>query len=145
MFDRLLEYSGEVSKNENAAKEKSLRDAISRISFIEDASKALFEEKFKGNVPDSLFKKMLTDYEREITELNDKASDLQHHIQDNRNSRADIQRWLGILKECATIDRLDRATAYQLIDHVSVHEQCDECGIKLHNIQVKYNFVGCIS
>jgi len=145
LLDRLLEYSGETCRNENAAKEKSLRDATSRMSFIEDASKKLFEEKVIGNVPDSLFKKMFADYEREMTELNDRASELRRHIQDSRNNRADIQRWLSILKECATIDKLDRATAYQLIDHVTVHEQCDECGIRTHNVQVKYNFVGCIS
>jgi len=44
-----------------------------------------------------------------------------------------------------TIDRLDRATAFQLIDHVDVHEQTDETGHKSQSIQVKYNFVGCLS
>jgi hypothetical protein len=60
-----------------------------------------------GNVPDSLFKKMLADYEREITVLNEKAIELRRHLQDSGNSRADIQRWFNLLKECATIDRLD--------------------------------------
>jgi hypothetical protein len=145
LLDRLLEYSGETSKNENAAREKTLRDMVSRISFVEDASKSLFEEKVKGNVPDSLFKKMLADYEREITELQEKSSELRQYIQESRNSKADIEKWLGILKECATIDKLDRATAYQLIDRVLVNEQSDECGVRTHDIQVKYNFVGCIS
>ena len=96
-------------------------------------------------MPDNLFKKMFADYERENSELNDKAIDLRRHIQDNRNSRADIQRWLNVLKECATIKNLDRATAYQLIDHVAVHEQSDDCGIRTQTLQIKYNFVGCIS
>ena len=51
-------------------------------------------------------------------------------FQANRDSRADVQRWLDLVKECATIDKLDRATAFQLIDEVSVHEQTDECGIR---------------
>ena len=145
LFDRLLAYSGEACKNENAAMEKSLRDVDNRITFVETASKKLFEEKVIGNVPDSLFKKMFADYERELTELTEKAIELRQHIQESRNNRADIQRWLNILKECATIDRLDRATAYQLIDNVSVHEQFDECGIRTQSVDIKYNFVGCIS
>ena len=145
LLDRLFEYSGEACKNESAAREKSLRDAESRISFIEDAGKTLFEERLIGNVPDSLFKKMLVDYEREITELSEQAALLRRHIQESRNSRADIQKWLNLLKECATIDSLDRATAYQLIDHVAVHEQSDECGIRTQTVHIKYNFVGCLS
>ena len=145
LMDRLLVYSGETSKNENAAKEKSLRDAECRISFVEDAGKKLFEERVLGNVPESLFKKMLVDYEHEIMELSGKVVELRRQIQDSRNNRADIQNWLNVLKECATIDSLDRATAYQLIDHVDVHEQCDDCGISTQTLQIKYNFVGCIS
>ena len=46
-----------------------------------------------------------------------------------------------MMKEYATIDRLDRATAYQLISHVTVHEQRDEYGIPIQSIGI----VGCIS
>ncbi|MEA4895144.1 MAG: hypothetical protein VB064_07765 [Oscillospiraceae bacterium] len=42
-------------QDKKAAQEKALRDATNRISFIQDASKRLFEEKITGNVPDSLF------------------------------------------------------------------------------------------
>jgi DNA invertase Pin-like site-specific DNA recombinase len=128
LLDRLFEFSGEAFRNENAAKEKILRDADIRIAFVEDASKKLFEEKVRGNVPDSLFKKMLVDYEQEITELSEKVIELRRQLQDSRNSKADVQRWFNLLKECVTIDRLDRATAYQLIDHVAIHEQSDDCG-----------------
>ncbi|MDL2273914.1 recombinase family protein [Oscillospiraceae bacterium OttesenSCG-928-G22] len=145
LLGRLLAFSGEACKSESAAREKSLRDATSRISFIETATKQLFEEKVIGNVPDSLFKKMLADYEREIAELTETSIELRRHIQESRDNRADVKRWLSLMKECATIDKLDRATAYQLIDSVAVQELADECGIKTQTVQIKYNFVGCIS
>lgn len=66
LMERLLSFSGQERQNEKAAQEKALRDAKSRIAFIEDASKRLFEEKISGNVPESLFRKMLADYEREL-------------------------------------------------------------------------------
>ena len=145
LMDRLLAFSSEEHKNEYAAREKALRDTDNRILFIENASKKLFEERVADNVPDSLFKKMLAGYESEITALNEKAADLRRYIQDDRNSEADIQRWMNLIKECIAIDKLDRATAFQLIDNVTVHEQRDECGVRTQNIQVKYNFVGCLS
>jgi hypothetical protein len=145
LLDRLFEFSGEAYRNDNAAKEKIVHDADSRIQFIENASKKLFKEKITGNIPDSLFKKMLADYESEITDLNEKVAQLRRQLQESRDNRADIQRWLKLLKECVTIDKLDRATAFQLIDHVAVHEQSDECGIRTQSLKIKYNFVGCIS
>jgi hypothetical protein len=145
LFDRLLAFSGEACKNENTAKEKILRDAECRLSFVEDAGKKLFEERVSGNVPESLFKKMLVDYEKEIIVLSEKIAEVRRQLQDSRNNRADIQNWMNVLKECAAINSLDRATAYQLIDHVDVHETSDDCGIRTQTVQIKYNFVGCIS
>lgn len=145
LMDRLLSFTGRERQNEKAAQEKSLRDAKNRIAFIEDASKRLFEEKITGNVPESLFKKLFADYERELAELEDKYLYLQQNAQEAVNAEADVQNWMKLIKQCVSIDRLDRATAFRLIDQVSVHEQADERGRKSQSIQIKYNFVGCLS
>jgi hypothetical protein len=145
LLDRLLAYSGESFKNESAATEKTLRDTESRTAFIETAGKQLFEERVNGNVPDAMFKKMLADYQYEIETLTQKEVTLREQIQGSRNNQADAQRWMRLIRECSTIDKLDRATVYQLIDQVNVHEQSDECGIRTQTVQIKYNFVGCIS
>ena len=144
-MDKLLTFSGEACRNESVAIEKTLRDTESRISFIETAGKQLFEERVSGNVPDGLFKKMMADYQQEIEALNQKASELREQDQDSHNNRADAQRWVMLIRECSAINRLDRATVYQLVNQVSVHEQSDECGIRTQTVQIKYNFVGKIN
>ncbi|NLV20916.1 MAG: DUF4368 domain-containing protein [Syntrophomonadaceae bacterium] len=105
----------------------------------------MFEEKITGNVPDSLFKNMLSDYEREINALEEKTENIRRQLQDQESSEVNVQKWMGLIKDCVSIDRLDRATAFQLIDNVAVHEQMDKNGRKNQSIQVKYNFVGCLS
>lgn len=147
LMDRLLSFSGQERQNEKAAQGKALRerDATNRISFIEDASKLLFEEKIAGNVPESLFRKMLSDYESELSGLEAKAEDIRQNVQEEVNSESDVKTWIKLIKECVSINSLDRATAFQLIDHVDVHEQTDENGHKSQSIQVKYNFVGVLS
>jgi len=52
---------------------------------------------------------------------------------------------MELIKDCVSIDRLDRATAFQHIDNVAVREQTDKYGHKSQSIQVKYHFVGCLS
>lgn len=145
LIDRLLSFSGQEWRNEKAAQEKALRDATSRITFIEDASKRLFEEKIMGSVPDSLFRKMFSDYERELSELEAKVAELRQYTQKEESSESNVKIWMELIKECVSIDRLDRATAFQLIDNVAVHERTDGRGRKSQSIQVKYNFVGCVS
>lgn len=145
LYDRLLSFSGQEWENEKVAQEKTLRDATNRISFIQDASKRLFEEKITGNVPDILFKNMLSDYEKEINALEEKSENIRRQLQDQESSEVNVQKWMELIKDCVSIDRLDRATAFQLIDNVAVHEQTDERGHKSQSIQVKYNFVGCLS
>lgn len=144
LTQRLLSYSGQERQNEKNAQEKALRDTKSRMEFIEEASKRLFEEKISGNVPESLFRKMFADYERELTELESKYDDLRQRVQEANDTEADVQNWMKLIKQCVSINRLDRATAYRLIDQVAVHEQTDERGRKSQGIQVKYNFVGAL-
>ena len=145
MIDRLLSFSGQEANNKKAAKEKTLRDEESRIRFIEDASKQLFEEKIAGNVPDSLFKKMFADYEKELAVLEEHTADLRRNIQDETNSEVNAQKWIELASECISLDKLDRAMAFQLIDHVDVHEQADESGLSVQTIRIKYNFVGYLA
>ncbi len=52
---------------------------------------------------------------------------------------------MELIKSGVSIDRLDRATAFQLIDRIDVYEQKDENGRRAQNIQIKYNFVGVLS
>ena len=145
LLDRLMAFTNESSRNESAAIEATLRETKSRISFIEAAIKQLFEEKVSGNVSEAIFKKMMSGYQQEIEVLHQKSTELREKIQENRNNLADAQRWMKLIKECSTINRLDRATVYQLVDQVSVYEQSDKCDIRTQTVQIKYNFVGCVS
>jgi len=145
LLSRLLQFSEKERKNDIAAQAKVLSDTTKRMSFVEDASKRLFEERVTGSVPDSVFKKLMADYERELASLEEKATDIKKHIHEVESNEPNVKKWLATLKECVTIDKLDRATAYQLIDNIAIHEQSDECGVRTQTVQITYNFVGCIS
>jgi len=60
-------------------------------------------------------------YQLEIEALTQKASEVRVQIQDSRNNQADVKRWMRLIRECSSIDRLDRAMINQLVDQVSVN------------------------
>lgn len=118
LYDRFLSFSGQEWENEKAAQEKILRNATNRISFIQDASKRLFEEKIMRNVLDSLFKNMLFYYEQEINAFEEKSENIRRQLQGQESGESNAQKWLRQIKSCISIGKLDWATAFQLIDHV---------------------------
>ena len=71
--------------------------------------------------------------------------DLRQSVREAASSKADVQNWMVLITKCVSIDRLDRMTAFRLISQVAVHEQTDERGHRRQSVQVKYNFVGCVS
>ena len=86
LLSRLLFFSENERRNEKVVQERVLRDTTNRMAFVENASKKLFEERITGNVPDSLFKKMLTDYERELSSLEEKATGAKRSILEIENN-----------------------------------------------------------
>ena len=48
------------------------------------------------------------------------------------------------MKDCLSLESLDRETAYRLIDNISVSERVEENGKKNQNVVIQYNFVGCL-
>ncbi len=85
LLERLLSFTGQERQNEKVAQERILCDATNRIAFIVDTSKRLLEEKITGNVPDSLFKKMLADYEQEINTLEEKTESVRRQFHDQES------------------------------------------------------------
>lgn len=142
MTDRLLARCGAEQEKKQAANGKALCKAQERMVFIEETAKRLYEDKVTGEIPESLFKKMAGNYEKEMLELEARTAELQSTMQAEESREGDVQQWLALIKECADLTDLDRPTAFQLIDHVAVHECENEAGAKSVTIRVKYNFVG---
>ena len=116
-----------------------------RISFVEDATKKLFEERVKGNMPDGIFKKLLSDYEAELSELEARHATISRTVQEKADNEQNIAIWVDLVKECMTISELNRATAYQLIESIAVHERAKQDGATSQDVEVKYRFVGRIA
>lgn len=109
---------------------------------MQEAGKKLFEENVAGTMPDSIFQKMMADYETELAELESTTAELQNAIYEAEDSEANVEQWQALINKCADLTELDRPTAFQLIEQVSVYERDDETGLQNITVRVKYNFIG---
>lgn len=73
---------------------------------------------------------MLSDYELEFNELDEKVSEIRRQLQDQESGEVNALKWIKLIKSCVSIDRLDRAIAFQIKDHV-VGTQKTKAGTQL--------------
>lgn len=105
----------------------------------------LFEERCTGNVPDSVFKKLMQNYDVEQANLNQIIAEKRNVLMEMENAAIDISAWAEEFKQYTNIDKLDRRIVTTLIDSVEVHESTKENGVVRQHITVNYKFVGQLS
>ena len=105
----------------------------------------LFEERCTGNVPDSVFKKLMQNYDVEQANLNQIIAEKRNVLMEMENAAIDISAWAEEFKQYTNIDKLDRRIVTTLIDSVEVHESTKENGVVKQHITVNYKFVGQLS
>ena len=88
-----------------------------------------------GNVPDSVFKKLMQNYDVEQANLNQIIAEKRNVLMEMENAAIDISEWQ---KQYTNTDRLDRRIMTTLIDSKSTKEN----GVVKQHITVNYKFVG---
>ena len=98
----------------------------------------LFERRCMGNVPDSVFKKLMQNYDVEQANLNQIIAEKRNVLMEMENAAIDISAWAEEFKQYTNIDKLDRRIVTTLIDSKSTNET----GVTRQHITVNYKFVG---
>ncbi len=145
LISRLLSQSDSGHESEIQSCRSKMNDIKKRIAKIDSSVKSLFEEKCAGNVPESLFKNLLADYERERSGLESKLLELSNLIVSLENATNDVGEWVSKIKQYISLDELDRETVVELIDSITVSETYTQDGVEQQNITIKYKFVGCLN
>lgn len=122
-----------------------LNESVKRLEIVEGMAQKLFEERCTGNVPDSVFKKLMQNYDVEQANLNQIIAEKRNVLMEMENAAIDISAWAEEFKQYTNIDKLDRRIVTTLIDSVEVHESTKENGIVRQHITVNYKFVGQLS
>lgn len=145
LIRRLLSQANSGHEREIQSYRSKMNDIKKRIAKIDSSVKSLFEEKCAGNVPESLFKTLLADYERERNVLESKLPKLSNLIVSLENVTNDVSEWVSKIKQCMSLDELDRETVVELIDTITISEIYLEEGVEQQNVTIKYKFVGSLN
>ena len=122
-----------------------LDESVKRLELVEGMAQKLFEERCTGNVPDSVFKKLMQNYDVEQANLAQIIAEKRNMLMEMENATIDVSAWAEEFKQYTNIDKLDRSIVTKLIDTVEVHESTKEIGVIRQHITVNYKFVGQLS
>jgi hypothetical protein len=93
-------------------------------------------------VPDSIFKKMITDYESEQQALQINIDDWKSELSKVISAKDNISKWVDSISKYTEITGITRNILLELIDNITVSEKQVVNGTPQQEIQINYKFIG---
>ncbi|MGO5094616.1 recombinase family protein [Agathobaculum sp. LCP25S3_E8] len=125
-----------------ASCEKELRLSIARLAELEKLMQNLYEDKYNGTIPQTVFQTLMRKYEAERVEKAEAIPELEHKVKSNRENRQDATRWTHIIRRYTEITELDETILFELVDRIEVGDTQVINGQRICDIKVYYRYVG---
>ena len=145
LLEHLLE-SGDREKNAALKKKTSdLTKTQKRKAEVDKLFARVYEDRVNGTITEQNFMMLSQKYQTEQAELTEKIEKLTAEISEVKQTEADAEKWIALLKQFSNPDKLDAPLLNALIEKIVVHEaEKDEIGMRVQDVDIYYRFVGKI-
>ena len=146
LLEHLLE-SGDREKNAALKKKTSeLTKTQKRKAEVDKLFARVYEDRVNGTITEQNFMMLSQKYQNEQAELTEKIEKLTAEISEVKQTEADAEKWIALLKQFSGPDKLDAPLLNALIEKIEVHEaEKDEIGMRVQDVDIYYRFVGKIA
>lgn len=121
---------------------KRLHKAEKRIAELDILIKKLYEGNATGRIPDKHFDRMLADYDREQSELEQTVSELQQAIVTQAQDYESPQKFVALVKRYTDFSELTAPMLNEFIEKVVVHEATGDRAHRKQKVDIYFNFIG---
>ena len=140
----LQEKNKKAAKTDLSKKTKECEEAESRVATLDRIIQNLYEDKVSGTLSEERFIKLSQNYEKEQTEMAEKARILREEINAGQKETADINKFMRLVKSYTEITELKPEIVRTFIDKIYVHKGEVAQGGHRQTIEIIYNCVGAI-
>lgn len=129
---------------EKEAKEqkKRLHRAEKRIAELDSLIKKLYEGNATGRIPDKHFDRMLADYDREQSGLEQMVSELEQAIATQEQDYESPQKFIALVNRHTDFTELTAPMLNEFIEKVVVHEATGDRAHRKQKVDIYFNFIG---
>ena len=105
----------------------------------------VYEDRVSGTITEQNFMMLTQKYQTEQTELTDKIERITAELSEVKQSEADAEKWIAVVKQYAEPKELDATMLNALIEKIVVHKaEKDEIGMRVQDVDIYFRFVGKI-
>ncbi len=141
--DRLQNLWQTQQDKKTSDTKKELQEAQNRMRELDDLIKSLYENFNAGRLPERQFNKLMTEYDNEQAQLEDRIKELKDSDQEEAKTVQDADRFIKLIKKYEDFSELTTPMLYDLIDKVVVHEADGSRGsARTQQVDVYFNFIG---
>ena len=144
IIEALITAQSNETMSYRAAYESELEAHKKQINKLDLLIENLYEDKVKGVVPETMFKRLIQKYEQDRVDRLQAVETLERRIKSIKQNNDDASTWTKLMKQYTELELLDTETLLLLIDKIIVSETQKICGRRICDIQIIYNYVGDI-
>ncbi|MBQ5356395.1 MAG: DUF4368 domain-containing protein, partial [Clostridia bacterium] len=126
-------------------KTSELAKAEKRQAEVNKLFARIYEDRVNETITEQNFTMLAQKYQTEQEELAEKIQNLTAELSEVKQTEADTEKWIALLKQFSDPDKLDTALLNTLIEKIVVHEaETDEYGLRTQDVDIYYRFVGYV-
>ena len=137
-----------LAREQNASAERTrtlqaeLNAIGKRIPELDKLIQSAYEDKVLGRIPESVCVNLLSQYEAERREKQERHKELTGQLAASRETESSVDAWLDMMQDYAQLEELDRPTLVRLIQKIEISERYTVDDHEERDIHIYYNFVG---
>lgn len=142
LAQHILRLKEKEAQSHRTSCEQELKAVKTRLDELERLMQSLYEDKYSGTVPQSVFQTLMRKYETERVEKAAALPELELKLKAHMENRQDAGRWTEIIRQYTEITKLDESMLFALVDRIEVGEAQKVKGVRVRDVKVYYRYVG---
>ena len=142
LAQHILRLKDKEAQSHRTSCEQELKAVKTRLDELECLMQSLYEDKYSGTVPQSVFQTLMRKYETERAEKAAALPELELKLKAHMENRQDAGRWTEIIRQYTEITKLDESMLFALVDRIEVGEAQKVRGVRVRDVKVSYRYVG---
>ena len=123
-------------------KSAELSKAEKRRAEVDKMFVRLYEDRVNESISEQNYRMLSQKYQAEQEELAEKIETLSAELSAVKQSEADAEKWVALLKQYAEPKELDATLLNALIEKIVVHEaEKDDKGLRTQDVDIYFRFV----
>ena len=142
LAQHFLRLNDKEAQSHRTSCEQELKAVKTRLDELERLMQSLYEDKYSGTVPQSVFQTLIRKYETERAKKAAALPELELKLKAHMENRQDAGRWTEIIRQYTEITKLDESMLFALVDRIEVGEAQKVRGVRVRDVKVYYRYVG---